>query len=287
MDVTVADQAAGRPLDELDLFVYAMRLGAHLLGAGRLKRGLRYLVEPVHYWRGVEYRLVWNAANFIEGDRVLDVGSPKLLALYLAERVRADVFATDLSDYFLDEFGFLRNARRIPASRLRLEVEDGRRLSYPDATFTKAYSISVIEHVPGDGDSECMREIGRVLRPGGVCLVTVPFAPESELVYRAPDFYWAASMPAATDGRVFYYRRYSEADLYARLVRPSGLSIERMEYVGERVLKRSGRELTDFLVPPTGPIHPLLSRLAHTGPTSSWRKLAKPLAASLVLVKPS
>jgi SAM-dependent methyltransferase len=278
--------AAGAPLDEADLYAYGMRVGTHLLAGGRLKRGLRYLVQPVHYWRGVEYRLVWNAAGFQADDRILDIGSPKLLSLYLADRVGADVYATDISDYFLDEFGFLRGALRVPASRLHLEVEDGRRLSFADASFTKVYSISVIEHIPGGGDTECLREIARVLRSGGQCLITVPFAPTSLDVYRKPDFYWAGSSPAEADGRVFYYHRYSEDDLFERLIRPSGLRVERIDYIGERVLTRSRRELGDFLIAPTSPLHPLISRLAHTGPAASWRRLDKPLCAFVALSKP-
>lgn len=278
-------RAEGR-LDEADLFAYGLRVGTHLLAAARIKRGLRYLVQPVHYWRGVEYRLVWNAAHFEARDRVLDIGSPKLLSLYLAERIGAEVFATDLSDYFLNEFSFLREARKIPQRSLHLEVEDGRRLSFPDASFTKIYSISVIEHIPDGGDSECLREVGRVLRPGGRCLITIPFRPTSLDVYRKPDFYWAASSPAGANGRVFYYHRYSEEDLYARLIRPSGLALERIDYIGERVLTHSRRELTDFLIAPTGPLHPFIARLALTGPVASWRQLAKPLCAFLVLTKP-
>ena len=36
----------------------------------------------------------------------------------------------------------------------------------------------------------------------------------------------------------------------------------------------------------TGPIHPIASRLAHTGPTESPGELKKPLAAFLLLTKP-
>jgi SAM-dependent methyltransferase len=262
-----------------------MRAGVHLLAAGRLKRGLRYLVEPVCYWRTMEYQLVWNSAGFNREDRVLDIGSPKLLSLYLAERVGAEVHASDIEDYFVNEFGLLRRARNIPTATLHLDVEDGRRLSYPDNSFSKVYSISTIEHIPDNGDSACVREIGRVLRPGGMCLITTPYWPTSRDEYQRPNFYWAGSSTTAPDGRVFYQRRYSEKDLFDRLIKPSGLSLTKLEYVGERPLVPAHRELDNFLVPATGPLHPAISRVMHIGPTASLRDLKRPLCAFLVLTK--
>ena len=67
----------------------------------------------------------------------------------------------------------------VPPERLHLAVEDGRRLSFPDDSFDKVYSLSVLEHIPDDGDSACVTEIARVLRPGGECYLTVPFWPQS------------------------------------------------------------------------------------------------------------
>jgi SAM-dependent methyltransferase len=277
----------GQRLDGADLYRFALRVGLHLLAARRLKRALRYLVQPVHYWRGVEYRLVWNEAGFRPDDRVLDVGSPKLLSLYLAEKIGAEVFATDIDSYFLDEYALLRSARRLSDQLLRLQVEDGRRLGFADASFTKAYAVSVLEHIPDLGDTECMKEIARVLRPGGRCLLTVPYGPVFKEKYKEADFYWAASSNSTPDGRVFFQRRYSEPELFARLIEPSGLTLDRLEYIGERVLVRSAREFGDFLVPPTGPAHPILSRLVHTGPARSPHELAKPLCAFLALTKPA
>jgi SAM-dependent methyltransferase len=282
-----ADRAArfGQRLDEADLYAFGLRVGLHLLASRRLKRALRYLVQPVPYWRGVEFRLVWNEAGFTPDDRVLDIGSPKLLSLYLAQRVGAEVFATDIDPYFLDEYALLRSARGLSDQMLRLQVEDGRKLSFPDDSFSKVFAVSVIEHIPELGDSDCMREIARVLRPGGRCLLTVPYWPVFKDEYRDADFYWAGASISTPDGRVFFQRRYSEPELYKRLIEPSGLTLDRLEYIGERVLVRSQREFGDFLLPPTGPVHPILSRLVHTGPARSPRELAKPLCAFIALTK--
>lgn len=270
----------GPPLE-----AYGRGVGLDLVRAGRFRRGLRCLFQPVSYWRTIEYQLVWHAAGFRSADRVLDIGSPKLLSLYLSQWVGCEVFATDIQTYFVDEHRFLRHTRRIPDTRLHIDVQDGRRLTYPDNFFTKAYSISVIEHIPGSGDTDCMKEISRVLAPGGQCFITVPFWPTSREVHREPDFYWASSSVSTTPGRVFYERHYSEPDLYARLVNPSGLRLQALEYIGERILPRSQRELSDFIAV-IGPLESLISRWTHVR-ARHWQELRKPLCAFLVLSKDS
>lgn len=272
-----------RPVESPRFDAYGRGVGLDLLRAGRLRRGLRSLFQPVSYWRAVEFQLVWGAAAFAASDRVLDIGSPKLLSLYLAERAGCQVVATDIESYFVDEHEFLRRTRGIPHDRLHIETQDGRRLTYPDRSFTKAYSISVIEHIPGTGDTECIKEISRVLAPGGRCLITVPFWRTSRERHRKPDFYWASSSVATTPGRVFYERHYSEADLYARLIEPSGLTLRHLEYIGERILARSGLELADFAAA-VGPLEPRLSRWMHVR-APHWQALRKPLCAFMVLTK--
>jgi SAM-dependent methyltransferase len=267
------------------LYTYGLKLGLKLLMHGRWKEPARYLAVPVNYWRTLEYGLVAGAGQFCRDDRVLDIGSPKLFSLFLADRIGAEVFSTDIEDYFIREYRLLQRIQRVSARRYHPAVEDGRALSFADNSFTKVYSISVLEHIPDDGDSRCAAEIGRVLAPGGMAMLTVPFAPTSRNEFTTPRFYWHRSSTTGGNGTVFYQRRYSEADLYRRLIEPSGLTLSRLQYVGERVLVDSDRELCEFLPKPTGPIQPLVSKLAHTTPADSWRSLKKPLCAFLVLEK--
>jgi SAM-dependent methyltransferase len=268
------------------LYNYGLSLGMKLALHGRLKESLRYFVIPVNYWRYIEYRLIYDAGGFRSKDRILDIGSPKLFPFYLADRVGAEVYSTDIENYFLREYELLRTVNSTPPDRFHAQVEDGRRLTFEDAFFSKVVSISVLEHIPQQGDSECAREIGRVLEPGGRCLITVPFATTSRDEYKKPRFYWAKSSGARADGLVFYQRRYTEQDIMCRIVGPSGLTLKSLRFVGEHVLTSCRRELSDYLPRPTGPIQPLLSKLFHTRPVDSWQELKKPLCALIVLEKP-
>ena len=272
------------------VYSYGLKVGMELLAHGRFTPAAKHLIIPVSYWRTVEFRLVLTHGQFKPGERVLDIGSPKLISLYLAKHAGVDVYATDIDRYFVDEYDSLRKWERLPDDRYHVDVQDGRKLTYQSGMFDKVFSISVLEHIPEDGDSECMREIGRVLAPGGRCLITVPFARVSQDQYRpAGDFYWSTSSQTNDNGKVFFQRRYSEADLVDRLIIPSGLKLVQSRFVGERLFGKSDRELFEHLPPVThpllGPFQPVLSSIFHTPPVANTSELQKPLCAFLELVK--
>jgi SAM-dependent methyltransferase len=277
------------------MYSYGLKVGAQLLRHGNLNQAARRLLVPVNFWRTVEFDLVLKEGRFQSTDRVLDIGSPKLISLYIAKKLGAEVYATDIDEYFVKTYTDLGAWEGLAPERFRVGVEDGRHLSFADASFDKVFSISVIEHIPDAGDFECMGEIARVLKPGGLCLVTVPFWPTSRELYSSPDgFYWAKEQVVGAsdaEGRVFWERRYSEEDLRQRLIAPSGLRVRALRYVGEKVLSGSDKEFSDFLPGPvsavTGHIQPLLARALLTPPVDDWRTLKKPLCAFLALEKPA
>lgn len=272
-------------LHQPGLQFYGIKLGFKTLARLKFRSSLRYLVTPVNYWRNLEFKLAIEEGYFQKDDVVLDIGSPKLLALYLSKTVGCKIYATDIENYFIKQYKLFRKLEKINPNKLILKTEDGRDLSFEDQFFDKIFSISVLEHIPEEGDIECARQIGRVLKKGGRVIVTVPFSKKSKIDYQSDNFYWAGSSVKRNDGKVFFQRRYSEQDLYDRLIEPSGLKVKTKKYFGERVLTNSSKELSDFLPVIAGPIQPLLSNLFHTAGVNSWKKLEKPLCALLVLEK--
>jgi SAM-dependent methyltransferase len=268
------------------LYQYGIGLGVKLLLRGKLTFSLPYLVRPVNYWRTTEYDIVWNEAEFHANDRILDIGSPKLLSLYLAKITGAKVFSTDIDNYFVKKQAFVRNLEKVSPDCLHIVVQDGCKLSYQDNSFNKVYSISVLEHIPHDGDTECIKEIARVMTKGGRCFITVPFWPQGRVDYlNGKEVYWSPHSIEAEDGQVFFQRRYSEEDLFRRIITPSSLTLKKLQYIGENVMINSHRELSDLLPAVTGPVQPLISKLFHTSPSDSWQALKKPLCAFIVLEK--
>ena len=192
---------------------------------------------PVEYVRCVETRYILQHLDVQQGQRVLDIGSPKLLSLFLAARLRAEVHATDLVDYFLERYGlYSRVALGDDQWRYHMGCEDARHLTYSPGLFDRVFSLSAIEHIPDDGDSIAIQEIARVLAPGGLACLTVPWSDRGyleEFTRRGhPDAYWA---PGGGE-RVFFQRAYDRDTLERRLLRPSGLSLVDLSFWGERTL---------------------------------------------------
>src|SRR5213076_1260503 len=96
--------------------------------------------------------------------------------------------------------------------RLRLEVGDGRALPFADASFDRAYSVSVLEHIPEPGDEEALRELERVVKPGGRVVVTLPHADAYREDWRDAPVYADQGEPG---GRHFFQRWY-DAERLAR-----------------------------------------------------------------------
>jgi ubiquinone/menaquinone biosynthesis C-methylase UbiE len=133
------------------------------------------------------------------GERVLDLASPKLLAVVLA-RQGVDVTSVDQLEREVETWRALAG----DVSQLKLQVADGRALPFPDASFDHAYSISVLEHIEEPGDAEALRELARVVRPGGKVLVTLPHTQAYREDWRDAPVY--ANEPGG--GRSFFQRWY-------------------------------------------------------------------------------
>ncbi len=235
-----ARRAGTRPVSERaesrawQLFRFGIGVGLRTLPVAP-RHGLKRLILPMEYVRYAEGLYVLDHLEVSQDHLVLDVGSPKLPSLFLAARVGARVHATDLVDYFFGAYGVYADCV-LSAHRDQyvMRTEDARALTYPDGTFDRVFSISTIEHIPGNGDGLAMREIARVLKPGGICCLTVPWSDRGYLeeFKRAgdPDAYWVASSAE----RVFYQRAYDRPTLEARLLGPSGLEVLDVSFWGER-----------------------------------------------------
>jgi SAM-dependent methyltransferase len=196
--------------------------------------GLKRLLLPVGYWRYPAFAVTYAALAPRRPRRILDVGSPKLLALYLASTFPCRVYATDIQDPAIRTMWqryFDALPRGMRQGYCGMEFQDGRCLAYADNSFDAAFSLSVLEHIPDDGDSRTMAEIGRVLRPGGRAVIEVPYNHKMRDTYLAADVYERRYAGAP----VLYQRHYDQVTAQQRLIAPSGLELEQMIVVGERI----------------------------------------------------
>jgi ubiquinone/menaquinone biosynthesis C-methylase UbiE len=95
------------------------------------------------------------------GDRVADLGCGSGRTLLWNRDWAATTVGVDISPYFSAE------ARQ----GVDLLLADLRQLPFGDGTFTKAYSLDVLEHLSPEALRGMLREAARVLSPGGALFV--------------------------------------------------------------------------------------------------------------------
>lgn len=94
----------------------------------------------------------------------------------------------------------------------RVQLLESPRLPFPDDSFDLLTALDVLEHI--EDDRSTLREVARVLRPGGLLLATVP-------AYR-----W---MWGAQDEISHHFRRYSAGELKLK-IHEAGLSTTRLTH---------------------------------------------------------
>jgi ubiquinone/menaquinone biosynthesis C-methylase UbiE len=196
---------------------YSVGIGLRGLRSGPLRAALWRVWMPLDVDRVAE--LPWVASRVLRAEprRVLDIASPKLLACWLAGPAGLDVVATDVWAQEVEDWRRLTDGRY---PRLRLETADATRLPYPDASFDALYSASVLEHIGGDGDLAAAAEIARVLKPGGVAAITVPYAREHRDEYVEHDLYGERYT-----GTPLFFQRHYDADSVQRLLAGGALEV--------------------------------------------------------------
>jgi SAM-dependent methyltransferase len=185
------------------LYRFSLELGLRSLRRdGPNRQALIRLVVPLDPSRYLELPDTLEQLEAAAGERVLDLASPKLPAVALARR---GVMVTSVDALESEVEAWRRMAGTAP--NVTFEVGDGRALDLPDASFDRAYSISGIEHIAGDGDRMALSELARVVKPGGRVVVTVPYSKRYHEDWRDEPVY---GNQGGENGRYFFERWYDE-----------------------------------------------------------------------------
>jgi SAM-dependent methyltransferase len=166
------------------------------------------------------------ALPFCDGRDVLDAGCGVGYGTsFLAERAR-HVVGVDL-----DPEAIAYGRGRYGAGNVEFREGDVQALDLPDASFDAVCSFETIEHVP-DRDA-FLAEMRRVLRPGGVFLVSTPRAASTELRPANP-FHEVELAPA--DFEALLRTRFAEVELYGqrRLQTRRHRLLQRVDVLGLR-----------------------------------------------------
>lgn len=190
-------------ISKFERFCFALRVMvfALLTPLPSLKQRIRMFVNPLDATRYIEVPFMFKALEKYQIDlkdkTILDVSSPYVPAYLLSEY--AYVVKTDINQ---SEAQFIK-----PSQRLRFELANALKLSYPDNSFDMTYSISVIEHIYGQY-KDALIEMLRVTKPGGHVYVTFPISRKYREDWISEDPYGSQ---LRLDDRVFFQYIFDEA----------------------------------------------------------------------------
>lgn len=215
---------------ELSFYGFGFAVGVRNLFKNGFRLGLRNTVsailQPVNsYTRFPEFffmeQEVAAKAAGKERQAVLDIGSPKLLGLYMAHNYDADIRMTDISPLNIDPYERMWDAWKHNAKgKAFFQVQDARQLAFPDESYDIVYSMSVLEHIEGDDqDATVVKEMLRVLKPGGRLLISVPFGPryEEQVIMGL-----AHAVERVDSNQAYFFQRiYDREHVEANIIRPS------------------------------------------------------------------
>ena len=170
----------------------------------------RRLLSAFSPYRTLEYPLVWKKLALKKTDVLLDVGPSFDFATFAAEEA-GKVYGIDVNDH-----GIGARLEKYGRANIFFSLQDATRTGFRKNFFDKISLVSVIEHVPED--SLVLKEMERVLKPGGICVVSFPYAKKFKVENKA----------------VFggLQRYYDEKTIQTRLLKNTKMKLVEKTYFG-------------------------------------------------------
>lgn len=223
--------------------------------------GLRHRIGGVDYTRSVEYPFVLGLLELRTAKRVLEIGSSDLfLAAYIATTYDVELHATDLDPVVSRQEEWIRSLGRadlLQSGKFVVERQDATKLDYPDESFDRVVSVSTIEHIPET--PKAAAELGRVLSPGGLAVVSVPYSLRQQDIYLDRQLY-----SKEYDGNPqFFEHVFDRPKLESDVIEASGLELSELRFLGEPGLKLSRLVYHDRLDAPLRGVRWLWPRFAR------------------------
>ncbi len=175
--------------------------------------------------------------------RLIDIGAGSGGAALMAAQSGADVLAVDASQGMVERIR--QRAKRLPISgQIRADVMDGMALAVPDACFDAAISIFGVILFPQADIG--MREIARVLKPGGRAAVVAWTQPERyELAARLLAAIAEIRGPQQPPPSLPAQLRFCDEAVFRGLFTQAGLSVADVVLLEERWKLPSARWIAD------------------------------------------
>ncbi|PDW01654.1 class I SAM-dependent methyltransferase [Candidatus Viridilinea mediisalina] len=201
-------------------------------------RILRETVNDFSLWRIIEYPWATKALELRRGDLVLDVGSGTSSYPHMLAKEGVDVVVLELDAARVRWQLAKRRATARPGDgRFFPLVASATQMPIRDGSVARIAAVSSLEHIPDDVAAG--RELGRVLAPGGIAALTLPYTRSERRAFFAGIRRFVQVEPNAfvQEGKAgSFFRFYTDEDLQRVYVRPWGLAMGRISGFGRSLL---------------------------------------------------
>ena len=177
-------------------------------------RAIQLFVNPISSIRYFEFEFSKHHLQSNAPKRILDVSSPRAFAFYICKKVSTSTY-TMINPDRIDRQETLIQKKALNINNLNVLDGDATKLKFADNKFDAVISISVIEHINGNGDMKAMKEFWRVLTPGGKLILTTHIAKQKRVEYREHDQY---NLSRHKKSKYFFQRVYDSESFNKRIL---------------------------------------------------------------------
>jgi len=190
-----------------------------------------FQLSILHKILGVDFSRCFEYSHAIKetdpkvGMDILDIGATRVsfFPLFIGSKgAKVTVIDVDQNVHKIKKYA----KNKVDAENLNTLLCDATKMNFPDSFYDLVYCISTIEHIDYEGDIMAMEEIGRVLKPGGKAIISVPYGQYEE----------------STWGK-WFFRVYDYAALDHRLIKPSKLNLNSVIFHGDSKVRKFSNAL--------------------------------------------
>ena len=231
----------------------------------------------LNHWLGQATETMLEMASISTGHRVLDVaagaGEQSITA---AKKVSTTgyVLATDISSNIL-EFA-KQMAKQAGLENIETKVMDGENLTIPDATFDAVISRVGLIYFPDQ--QKALKEMLRVLKPGGKVAAIVYSTPEKNKFFSVPVSIIRnrAKLPPPLPGQPGPFSLGAEG-VIEKSFREAGFINVKSVLVDSPLIMPAAKDCVQFEKESFGALHQMMSGLTDTEKESVWEEIEQEL----------
>ena len=231
----------------------------------------------LNQWLGKSTETMLDMAGISTGHRVLDVAAGAGEQSITTAKIVGStgyVLATDISSNIL-EFA-KQMAKNSGLENIETKVMDGENLSVPDATFDAVISRVGLIYFPDQ--QKALREMLRVLKPGGKVAAIVYSIPENNKFFSVPVSIIRnrAKLPPPLPGQPGPFSLGADGVIEKAFMQAGFINVKSV-LVDSPLLMTAAKDCVRFEKESFGALHQMMSSLTDTEKESVWQEIEQEL----------